>query len=229
VPAVAEAKAPARPASSRLPAGELGLPETFDAISSYLSTAYTGVSKKTIDTLLDRFGSGVFDAMQNRPMAVRVALDERRAGSLLEQWADDYAKRSAALAPAVSTPVTAPAVSAPAAPASAPAGATAPAGGHTPVSRPAVAKKRGRGGRRPSSAQVTESSPKEAKKDGAKEAPKAAVAKTAAKPAPKAAPKAAPRATGGAAGAEAVHPAAGKPRGSRRGAGGRRPTKDTPS
>jgi hypothetical protein len=104
------AKAPPTPPA--FSAGVLGLPETPEEITGYLTTKYKGIGKKTVETLLGRFGVGVFAALQERPEDVRSALDERRGNALLEQWAADYAKRSAAVAPAPTPdaePVTAPA------------------------------------------------------------------------------------------------------------------------
>jgi len=72
----------------------LGLPTEPEAISTYLTTSYKGVGKKTADTLLDKFGTGLFQAMQERTSEVRSLLDERRAGTLIDQWKADYAKRS---------------------------------------------------------------------------------------------------------------------------------------
>jgi uncharacterized protein (TIGR00288 family) len=98
-PSVPAVKTPAAtavaPVSAAFPASALGLPETSDEITTYLTTKYKGIGKKTAETLLDRFGAGLFEAMQNRPEEVKKALDERRGGALLEQWAADYAKRQA--------------------------------------------------------------------------------------------------------------------------------------
>src|SRR5690606_24863936 len=55
--AKAAAAAPAAPAFS---AAALGLPVSPDEIMTYLSTQYKGVGKKSAETLLDRFGSDVF-------------------------------------------------------------------------------------------------------------------------------------------------------------------------
>ncbi|HEX6070566.1 MAG TPA: hypothetical protein VFZ18_12100, partial [Longimicrobiaceae bacterium] len=76
-----------------------GLPKDRDSTISYLTTSYKGVGQKTAEALVDAFGKGVFQAMQAEPDRVREVLG-RRAGTLLEQWAEDYRQRAAAAAPA---------------------------------------------------------------------------------------------------------------------------------
>jgi hypothetical protein len=85
-------------AVSAVPAGfsaeRLGLPREPAEISTYLTTSYKGVGKKTADSLLERFGPDLFRALQERPEEVKAVLDERRSAALLDQWKADYARRT---------------------------------------------------------------------------------------------------------------------------------------
>jgi uncharacterized protein (TIGR00288 family) len=90
------AKAAEAPTRSAFDAASLGLPRSPAEITEYLSASYKGVGKKTAETLLERFGPDLFEAMQERPSEIRGMLDERRAGALLEQWTADYARRTSA-------------------------------------------------------------------------------------------------------------------------------------
>ncbi len=120
---------PEKPAFS---AAALGLPESLPDITAYLATRYKGVGKKTAETLVERFGSGAFEALQERPEEVTAALDERRASTLLKAWADDYAKRITTLPAAVTQ---SPEVTSPAAPAKAKAAGAKRGGRARPRSR----------------------------------------------------------------------------------------------
>jgi uncharacterized protein (TIGR00288 family) len=80
-------------------AAELGLPRTREEITTYLSNEYKGVGPKTAETLLEKFGIDLFDALESRPAEVQAALGDRRAAALLEQWVDDRARRIAQSTP----------------------------------------------------------------------------------------------------------------------------------
>jgi len=102
----AEAQAPAAaPQPAAFSAESLGLPTTSAEIEAYLST-YKGVGKKTVESLVNAFGDGVFRTLEEDPDAVRSLLTDRRAAPILEQWSEDRDRRreeraSAAPEPAV--------------------------------------------------------------------------------------------------------------------------------
>ncbi|MEX2583411.1 MAG: NYN domain-containing protein [Gemmatimonadota bacterium] len=77
----------------------LGLPTTAGKIRSYLGE-YKGVGEKTTEALIETFGSDVFEALQDKAPEVRQLLGDRRAKTLLDQWAADYEKRAGGKAPA---------------------------------------------------------------------------------------------------------------------------------
>ncbi len=77
----------------------LGLPGSLAEITTYLGTKYKGIGKKTAETLVERFGERIFDVLREHPEEIRTVLDERRAGTLLEQWTADYESRVAAATP----------------------------------------------------------------------------------------------------------------------------------
>lgn len=80
------------------PLADLGLPQSTGDIRGYLA-GYAGVGAKTADSLVDRFGEGVFEALQGQPGEVVKLLGERRARSVLDQWIADFDRRSADRAP----------------------------------------------------------------------------------------------------------------------------------
>jgi len=94
----AKAAATEAPAAPGFSAEALGLPSGEEAVRAHLGS-YRGAGKKTVDSLMERFGEGVFQALQERPDEVRELLGDRRAAGLLEQWEADYAERARIAAP----------------------------------------------------------------------------------------------------------------------------------
>ena len=74
----------------------LGLPSDRGAIVRYLAHRYKGVGEKTAESLVERFGSAVFETMHNDPDAILDAVPARRGEQLLEAWRADYARRRGA-------------------------------------------------------------------------------------------------------------------------------------
>jgi uncharacterized protein (TIGR00288 family) len=75
-------------------AESLGLPREPGEIRNYLSSSYKGIGLKTADALLEEFGSGLFQVMQERPEEIRSKLQDRRADTLLDQWKADFERRT---------------------------------------------------------------------------------------------------------------------------------------
>ncbi len=78
-----------------LDASALGLPTDPDAIVRYLSHRYRGVGEKTAETLVERFGTGLFATLRDRPEAISEAITPKRAEQVLEAWKADYERRTA--------------------------------------------------------------------------------------------------------------------------------------
>ncbi len=74
----------------------LGLPSDPDAIVRYLAHRYKGVGEKTAETLVEKFGTGLFAALQDDPAAVAAVIPQGRADQLLEAWKADYERRAGA-------------------------------------------------------------------------------------------------------------------------------------
>ena len=92
------AKQPAARESKNAPFAALGFPSDPAAIASHLAE-YKGVGPKSIQTLIDSFGTAnVFDALQNRQDRVRELLGAR-AETLLDAWGDEYTLRKANATP----------------------------------------------------------------------------------------------------------------------------------
>jgi hypothetical protein len=76
-------------------APDLGLPVRKDAVIEYLTKAYKGIGRKSAETLIDAVGaSNVFAALESDPDRVREVLGDRRGTTLLDAWAEDFARRS---------------------------------------------------------------------------------------------------------------------------------------
>jgi uncharacterized protein (TIGR00288 family) len=73
----------------------LGLPSEAGAITRYMSNRYKGVGAKTAEALVDAFGVGVFQVMNDSPERIRDAVPGARGEKVLEAWAEDYSRRSA--------------------------------------------------------------------------------------------------------------------------------------
>lgn len=75
----------------------LGLPTEREPVIEYLVDRYKGVGQKTAESLVDALGAGsVFTTLQHEPNKVRDLVGGRRAGTILDAWAADYAERSSA-------------------------------------------------------------------------------------------------------------------------------------
>src|SRR5690606_27235352 len=85
--------AEAAPAAAAPSITDLGLPTTVEEIRTYLG-GYAGVGARTAESLVDRFGDGVFEALQSQPEEVVKLLGERRARSVIDQWISDFDRRS---------------------------------------------------------------------------------------------------------------------------------------
>ena len=72
--------------------GDLGLPTSVKAMSSYLTNSYSGVGKKTADALVEAFGKELFSVLQNSPERVREVVP-RRGDQVLEEWRADFSRR----------------------------------------------------------------------------------------------------------------------------------------
>jgi len=73
--------------------GDLGLPTSVKAMSSYLTNSYSGVGKKTADALVEAFGKELFSVLQNSPERVREVVP-RRGDQVLEEWRADFSRRA---------------------------------------------------------------------------------------------------------------------------------------
>ena len=73
----------------------LGLPSDPDAIVRYLTHRYKGVGEKTAESLVERFGTGLFVTLQDDPDEVARAVPAKRAEQVLEAWRADYERRIA--------------------------------------------------------------------------------------------------------------------------------------
>ena len=74
--------------------GDLGLPTDPDAILRYLTHRYRGVGEKTAETLVDEFGTRIFDTLQQDPDAIERVIPAKRAEQVLEAWRADYQRRT---------------------------------------------------------------------------------------------------------------------------------------
>ncbi len=74
-------------------AGSLGLPTDPEAQIRYLTNRWKGVGKRTAETLVETFGEGVFDALQNQAARVRETLPAGRADQVFTAWREDFGRR----------------------------------------------------------------------------------------------------------------------------------------
>ncbi|HET9950035.1 MAG TPA: hypothetical protein VFQ22_14020, partial [Longimicrobiales bacterium] len=98
-PPAATAAAAESPAAA--PGGSLeglGLPTEPEAIVRYLAHRYKGVGEKTAEALVERYGSGLFQALLEDPHGVAAAIPAGRGEQLLEAWRADYERRTGARA-----------------------------------------------------------------------------------------------------------------------------------
>jgi hypothetical protein len=76
--------------------GSLGLPSEPDAIVRYMAHRYKGVGAKTAETLVERFGSNLFETLHDDPEAIERAVPAKRAEQVLEAWRSDFERRTSA-------------------------------------------------------------------------------------------------------------------------------------
>jgi uncharacterized protein (TIGR00288 family) len=74
----------------------LGLPTDSGAMVRYLTHRYKGVGAKTAETLVERFGAGLFATMHTNPDAILAAVPSHRGEQVLDAWRSDYARRTGA-------------------------------------------------------------------------------------------------------------------------------------
>jgi uncharacterized protein (TIGR00288 family) len=77
---------------------KLGLPTEGNAIISYLTNSYKGVGKKTSESLVEAFGSGLFSVLEAEPERIGPIVSGKRADLLLDGWRADFKRRSERLA-----------------------------------------------------------------------------------------------------------------------------------
>ena len=71
----------------------LGLPTSPDSMVRYLVNSYKGIGEKTAETLVEKFGPGLFEVLQNEPRRLEDVLPKRRIAQILEGWSADLARR----------------------------------------------------------------------------------------------------------------------------------------
>jgi uncharacterized protein (TIGR00288 family) len=81
-------------ASGSVDIGSLGLPSDPDAIVRYLTHRYKGVGEKTAESLVERFGTGLFETLATDPSAIEQVVPAGRAEQVLQAWAADYERRT---------------------------------------------------------------------------------------------------------------------------------------
>jgi hypothetical protein len=54
------------------------------------------VGAKTAETLVERFGAGLFATMHTNPDAILAAVPSHRGEQVLDAWRSDYARRTGA-------------------------------------------------------------------------------------------------------------------------------------
>lgn len=71
----------------------LGLPTSPNSMVRYLVNSYKGIGEKTAETLVEKFGPGLFEVLQNEPHRLEDVLPKRRIAQILEGWSADLARR----------------------------------------------------------------------------------------------------------------------------------------
>jgi uncharacterized protein (TIGR00288 family) len=99
--AAAAPQEPEAPPAPEFSAEALGLPTERGKIENYLTKSYKGVGKKTVEPMLDAFGDDIFRVFAEEPQRVQEVLGDKRAATVLEQWAADFERREADLREAV--------------------------------------------------------------------------------------------------------------------------------
>jgi len=91
----AEAEVGTVPAASgeKLDLEALGLPTSPNSMVRYLMNSYKGIGEKTAETLVEKFGPGLFEVLQNEPNRLEDVVSKGRIAQILEGWSADYARR----------------------------------------------------------------------------------------------------------------------------------------
>ncbi len=76
----------------------LGLPTDGPALVQYLTNSYKGVGRKTAERLVEVFGSGLFEVLQQEPERLGSVIKANRVDQLLQGWKADLGRRSGRLA-----------------------------------------------------------------------------------------------------------------------------------
>ncbi len=71
----------------------LGLPTDGPAMIRYLTHSYKGVGQKTAEVLVETFGPGLYQALNQDPERIVQLISAGRAGQLLKAWRTDLARR----------------------------------------------------------------------------------------------------------------------------------------
>jgi hypothetical protein len=74
--------------------GTLGLPTGGPALVRYLTNSYRGVGRKTAETVVNEFGSELFQVLHTEPGRLDPILPAARVEQLLEGWKVDLARRT---------------------------------------------------------------------------------------------------------------------------------------
>jgi hypothetical protein len=94
--ALATSTAPAVSSAAMDALEGLGLPTDSGAMVRYLTHRYKGVGAKTAETLVEKFGAGLFATMHTNPDAILDAVPSHRGEQVLDAWRSDYARRTGA-------------------------------------------------------------------------------------------------------------------------------------
>ena len=76
----------------------LGLPTDGPALVQYLTNSYKGVGRKTAERLVEVFGAGLFEVLQQEPERLGSVIKANRVDQLLQGWKADLGRRSGRLA-----------------------------------------------------------------------------------------------------------------------------------
>lgn len=71
------------------------MPTDADAIVRYMAHRYRGVGEKTAETLVEKFGTDVFQTFLEDRGSVAQTVTPKRAEQVLEAWDADYERRTA--------------------------------------------------------------------------------------------------------------------------------------
>ncbi len=81
------------PSGEKLDLESLGLPTSPDSMVRYLMNSYKGIGQKTAETLVEKFGPGLFEVLQNEPHRLEDVVAKGRIAQILEGWSADLARR----------------------------------------------------------------------------------------------------------------------------------------